>query len=295
MLNAFTVDVEDYFQVSGFADRVRPETWDTFESRVVANTHRLLRLLDRRSVRGTFFVLGWVADRFPELVRDIHKSGHELASHGFWHRLVYDLSPEEFRADLARSVDAIAGASGAPAVGFRAPSFSITRKSLWALQVLAEEGFQFDSSIFPVYHDRYGIPSAERFVHRIDTGAGEVWELPPSVYPVGGLNLPVAGGGYFRLYPAALTAGCLERINRGRGEPCMFYVHPWEVDPDQPRLPGGSRLNRWRHYQNLAATERKLDFLLERLSFGSVGDVLAEQRSRPTRTVPAAALAGEAT
>lgn len=287
-VNAFSVDVEDYYHVSGFAGDIDHRTWGDFESRVVANTHRVLRLLDRRQVPATFFVLGWVARRFPGLVRDIQRSGHELGSHSYWHRLVYDLTPDAFRRDLVESRAAIEEAAGERVTAYRAPSFSITKRSLWALDILAAEGFLSDSSIFPIYHDRYGMPGAEPFLHRRATSRGALWEFPPSVARVGRLNLPVSGGGYFRLYPLRLTLRSLASINR-RGEPFMFYIHPWELDPDQPRLALGSRLCRARHYVNLRTTERKLDRLLGCFQFGRLSDTIraveAEVR-QPARPVP---------
>ena len=282
-LSAFTVDVEDYFQVSGFADRVPTASWDRYELRVVESTRRLLRLLERRRVRGTFFVLGWVADRCPGLVAEIAGAGHEVGSHGYWHRLVYDQTPEEFRDDLLRSVEAIENAGGGRPTCYRAPSFSITARSRWALDVLAEEGFTVDSSVFPVRRGRYGVPDAPPRVHRLSGPAGgTVWEAPPTVLRVGtdrrGWNLPVAGGGYFRLFPEALTAAAHRRVVGGSdgtgARPVIFYVHPWEVDPDQPRLPG-SRTNRFRHYLNLSRTEDRLERLLGRLPFGTLGEVVA--------------------
>lgn len=274
VLNAFTVDVEDYYQVSAFADRVRTSDWHVYESRVVANTHNVLRLLARHSVRGTFFILGWVADHFPKLVRDISYDGHELGCHSYWHRLVYDQNPEQFRSDLQQAREAIASAAGTEVTAYRAPSFSMTSQSLWALDVLIEEGFTLDSSIFPVRHDRYGFPGANRFLHRLDRPSGTLTEFPPSTLRVGRTNLPVAGGGYFRLLPLAITRQAIRRTNLRHGEPFMFYIHPWELDPDQPRLPGRVR-SRLRHYQNLASTERKLDNLLAHVRFGTVSDAVA--------------------
>jgi polysaccharide deacetylase family protein (PEP-CTERM system associated) len=273
LLNAFSVDVEDYFQVSGFEKEIRREDWSSFESRVVESTQRLLKLLDRHDVKATFFVLGWVADHYPDLVAQIAEAGHELASHSYWHRLVYELSPEEFREDLCRSREAIRRAVDQPIVGYRAPSFSITRKSLWALDVLAEEGFKFDSSVFPTRHPRYGIPGARKEIHQIETTNGRLWEFPPAVRKYGGVNMAVAGGGYFRLYPLRFTCHALKSINR-TGQPFVFYVHPWEVDPHQPRLRAGSWASRFRHYVNLASTERKLDHLLSRFRFGTVSEVI---------------------
>ena len=276
MLNAFTVDVEDYFQVSAFERHIGREVWPGFESRVAHGVYRLLDLLGRHNTLATFYVLGWVAERFPELVRDIQSAGHEIGSHSYWHRLVYELSPDEFRDDLAQSLRAIEDATGQPVTNYRAPSFSITRRSLWALDVLAEHGITCDSSIFPIHHDRYGIPNARPNIHRLDTACGSLWEFPPSVSRVGNVNLPVSGGGYFRLYPFSFTARCLRKINR-TGQPFMFYVHPWELDPDQPRLHAGSRLSRWRHRVNLATTEAKLDRLLARFRFGTVSQAIAAE------------------
>ena len=272
--NAFTVDVEDYYHVSGFADRIAPADWDGYESRVVPNTRRILELLDACSVRATFFVLGWVADRFPQLIREIHRGGHELGCHSYSHRLVYEMTPDEFRKDLRRARQVVEDVAATPVLAYRAPSFSITERSLWALEILAEEGFEYDSSIFPIHHDRYGIPGAERFPHRIDCRSGSLVEFPPSVCRIGKLNAPVGGGGYFRLYPAALTERWLARINSRYNQPFMFYVHPWEFDPDQPRLPG-SRRSRFRHYLNLDKTEQRTRRLLQRFRFGTMTEALA--------------------
>jgi polysaccharide deacetylase family protein (PEP-CTERM system associated) len=277
VLNVFTVDVEDYFQVSAFERHVDRARWDDFPSRVVDNTHRLLRLLDRRQVQGTFFVLGWVALRHPELVRSIHAAGHELASHGFWHRLVYEQTPDEFRQDLRDSREAIAAAAGAVVTMYRAPSFSITTRSLWALDVLVEEGFTVDASVFPIRHDRYGLPHAERGLHRLSTPAGDsIWEFPASTARVLGTNLPVAGGGYFRLYPWSVSRRLLRRINACEQQPFMFYTHPWEIDPEQPRVAGPGLRSRFRHYVNLASTAGKLECLLDTFQFTTLGAALRQ-------------------
>lgn len=275
MLNAFTVDVEDYFQVQAFERVVRRSLWDEYESRVVSNTQRLLDILGQHEVRGTFFVLGWVADRFPQTVREIQGAGHEIGCHSYWHRMVSRMTPEAFRQDLRRATEAIGAVTGKAATSFRAPSFSITRESLWALDILIEEGYRRDSSIFPVYHDRYGIPEAARFPHVVDRAGGTLQEFPPSVSPLGPINVPVAGGGYFRLYPTRLLHRCLHRINCVEHQPFLFYLHPWELDPDQPRLPG-PRLRRYRHYLNLKGTESKLHRLLRRFRFAPMGEVLSE-------------------
>jgi len=274
MLNAFTVDVEDYFQVGAFADRIPASSWDQYESRVERNTQTVLDLLDRHQVRGTFFILGWTAQRYPDLVRAIQKAGHDIGSHSFWHRNIYDLTPDEFRDDLQQSCRVLEDITGEPITQYRAPSFSVTTESLWALDILIEGGIEYDSSIFPIHHDRYGIPDAEPFPYRLEKSGGCMWEFPPTVYRLGKLNLPVAGGGYFRLYPARFSIACFNRVNRGSQQPFMFYIHPWELDPEQPRMQGKLR-SRFRHYQNLASTERKLDRLLDSFSFGSMIDAMS--------------------
>lgn len=276
MLNALTIDVEDYFQVSAFEGRIARSDWDAYPSRVVASTRELLRIFDRHQVRATFFVLGWVANRFPELVRDIARAGHEVGCHSYWHRLIYELTPDAFRQDLRNARDILEDITGCRVTAYRAPSYSITRQSLWALDILCAEGFESDSSIFPVYHDRYGIPDAQPHPHRYVGPHGGLWEFPPTVYPLGRFNLPVSGGGYFRLYPAWWTAHCFRRINQG-GWPCVFYLHPWEIDPDQPRLPCPWR-TRVRHYLNLSRTRPRLEWLLTQFRFGTLSDSLATMR-----------------
>lgn len=275
IVNALTVDVEDYFQVSGFDSHIARDAWERFPSRVQQNTMRLLDMFADRDLRATFFVLGWVAEHFPELVQTIRAAGHEVGSHSQMHRLVYDMSPAEFRADVRRSRDVLEQALSERVRIYRAPSFSITRKSLWALEVLVEEGFEIDSSIFPVRHDRYGIPDAEPTIHQIATPSGPIWEVPGTVVRRFGGNLPVSGGGYLRLLPLALTKHWLRQINEREGRPFMFYVHPWEIDPKQPRLKIGSLLSRWRHYQNLDSCEAKLLSLLGEFQFDSLSNVVS--------------------
>jgi polysaccharide deacetylase family protein (PEP-CTERM system associated) len=277
VLNAFTVDVEDYFHVSAFEKHIPREQWDRWESRVASNTHRALRILDRREVKATFFVLGWVAERYPRLIREICACGHEIACHGYWHRLIYEQTPDEFRSDLRRARDVLQEAADQPVIAYRAPSFSVTAASLWALEIMVEEGFRVDSSVFPIHHDRYGIPGAKPHLHRLDTPSGPLWEFPPAVSRFAGLNVPVGGGGYFRLFPLSWTLHCLRRINRKRGWPFVFYLHPWELDPDQPRVRVRSRLSRFRHYVNLRGNARKVDVLLQRFRFGRLSDVIAQQ------------------
>jgi len=286
LLNAFTVDVEDYFQVSAFEKAVSRDCWEQHDLRVVPNTRRLLRLLEDRGIRATFFVLGWVAAKCPELVREIDEAGHEIGCHSYWHRLIYEQSPETFREDVQQARNVLQDIVGKAVTAYRAPSFSVTRRSLWALEVLVEEGFELDSSVFPTRHDRYGIPDAEPGIHRIETPAGPIWEMPPTVARWGPLKLPVSGGGYFRLYPIRLSLGLLSKVNRKYKRPFVFYVHPWEVDPDQPRIAVQSRLSRARHYVNLASTEKKLTTLIERFRFGPIGEVVRRHRSAVGTGVP---------
>lgn len=275
LVNALTVDVEEHYQVSGFEDVVRREDWDLFPSRVVDNTLRLLDLFGRHDVKATFFVLGWVAERHVGLVRRVADAGHEIASHGYSHRLIYTQAPEQFREETVRARSILQDASGQGVVGHRAASFSITRRSLWALDVLADVGFSYDSSIFPVVHDRYGILGAPRGFYRLQTpGGAELTEAPPSTVAIGGMVLPVAGGGYFRLYPLAITRWAIRRLNRRDCMPAVVYLHPWEVDPDQPRIDGVPRLRRYRHYVNLDRTFHRLEALLASSRWGTMREAI---------------------
>jgi polysaccharide deacetylase family protein (PEP-CTERM system associated) len=276
IVNAMTVDVEDYFHVSAFERIVPRSAWGSFDSRVCQNTDRLMELFDHSSVHATFFVLGWVADRFPQLVRRIAAAGHEIASHGYAHRLVYEQTPAAFREDLRRAKGAIESAAGVAVRGYRAPSFSITERSMWALDVLIEEGFWYDASIFPIHHDRYGIPDAPRHLHRLTRPSGSIWELPGSTVVYGGLNIPVAGGGYFRIMPYAWTRWAIDTVNRREHQPVVCYVHPWEIDPDQPRLAASVR-SRIRHYTSLARTSPRLSRMLSDFSFAPISTVLDRQ------------------
>jgi polysaccharide deacetylase family protein (PEP-CTERM system associated) len=278
VVNAMTIDVEDYFQVSAFEQHLSRDNWDGMESRVCRNTDRLLEMFAQAGVRGTFFVLGWVAERHPSLVRRIAAAGHEIASHGHEHRLVYEQTPAEFAADLKRSRAVLEDASGQMVIGYRAPSYSITRRSLWALDVLIEHGYTYDASIYPIHHDRYGIPDAPRHIHRIDRAGGHIWELPGSTTRLGGANLPIGGGGYFRLLPYAWTRRGIDRLNTVEREPAIFYLHPWEVDPAQPRMKVGA-VSRFRHYRNLDQTEKRLRQLLQEFRFAPAGEVLGATAS----------------
>jgi polysaccharide deacetylase family protein (PEP-CTERM system associated) len=272
-VNALTIDIEEYYHVSGFANCVDRGDWDRFESRVGPSTERLLDCLATADIRATFFVLGWVAERQPSLVRAIRAAGHEIGCHSYAHRLVYELTPAEFRTDLRRGLRVLEDVLGEPITAYRAPSFSITRQSLWALDILAEEGITLDSSIYPTHHDRYGIPGTPLEPHRIDLAAGSLWEFPPPVWRIMGYPLPIGGGGYFRLYPYALTRLGLGRINAA-GRPFAVYLHPWELDPDQPRLRPGA-LRAFRHYVNLHRTEARLMSLLRDFPFGTLSEALA--------------------
>ena len=285
--NAFTVDVEEHFQVSGFEDVVSRDTWENHPSRVVANTRRLLDLMDETSVKATFFVLGWVAERHPGLVPEIARRGHEIGSHGHSHRLIYQQSQNEFRAETERSRRVLQDQSGQPVVGYRAASFSIGARNMWALDVLAEAGFLYDSSIFPVVHDRYGVPGAPRRIHRLTTPAGgQLVEIPPSTLSLGPLTLPVAGGGYLRLTPLAVTRRIVAHLNRRERIPAIVYVHPWEIDAPQPRI-RGRWSNRFRHYHGLSRTETKLRVLLSEFRFGTLDAVIREAGFGPLSTGPA--------
>ncbi len=279
MLNAFSVDVEDYFQVGAFVRMIKPDDWDRWESRVVANTQRILGILGRapRPVRGTFFVLGWVAERHPELVPEICSAGHEIASHGFSHRLVYEMTEEEFRDDVRRTKRLLEDQSGREVFGYRAPSFSIVKRTPWAHRILVEEGYRYDSSVFPIHHDLHGNADAPREIHRIDTEAGPLQEFPPAVVRRFGQNFPTGGGGYFRFFPYAITVRMLRSIN-ATGRPFVFYVHPWEVDPDQPRVAGAPLKSRFRHYLNLHRTASRLDRLFKDFEFAPVAEVLETSR-----------------
>ena len=274
--NALTVDVEDYFHVAALAPNIRRDSWDSRESRVVTNTQKLLAMFEQFDVRGTFFVLGWVAERYPQLVKEISAGGHEIASHGYSHRLVYEQQPKEFREEALRSKTMLEDITGSAVVGYRAASYSIVRESLWALDILAELGFAYDSSIFPVHHDRYGIPDAPRAPHRMTTPNGSsIVEWPLATATVLGYRLPVAGGGYFRLLPYWLSRWGLASINTRERRPFIFYLHPWEVDPEQPRV-AASRLSRFRHYTNLGKCEDRLRRLLGEFRFGPAKDGLTQ-------------------
>lgn len=285
MLNLLTIDVEDYYQVSAFESSVPFDRWPDYETRVVGNTCRLLEILSFHRVRATFFVLGWIAERHPNLVETIAREGHEIASHGYRHRRIYHMTPDAFREDVRKSKIILEGITGIPVTGFRAPSYSIVEKTIWALDVLQEEGFTYDSSIFPIRHDLYGMPGAARFPYQHALSEGRsILEIPLSTVRIAGRNLPVAGGGYFRIFPYAYIRWGLERINKQEAQPAIFYLHPWEIDPSQPRL-SGSLLSRFRHYTNLGKTEERFKRLLTDFQFCPVRDFI--QKRQPAAYVSA--------
>jgi polysaccharide deacetylase family protein (PEP-CTERM system associated) len=273
MKNVMSVDVEDWFCVYNLSRLIPYADWDKCESRVERNTLRLLEIFRRHDIEATFFVLGWIADRFPDLVKEIERGGHEVATHGYSHRLLTFMQPGEFRADLERSLEVLAKATSQKVRGFRAPSFSLTRKTLWAVDILRECGIRYDSSVFPVrFHPDYGIADADLRPHELGEG---LTELPMSVAEVFGRRIPCCGGGYFRVYPYAVTRQLMRRCNQ-QGRPVIFYLHPWETDPGQPRVEGMPWSKALRHYNNLGKTESRLERLLGDFSFTSVRKLIAD-------------------
>ena len=284
--HALTVDVEDYFHVAALASVISRDDWAELPSRVEHNTQRLLSIFAETGHKGTFFVLGWVAERFPNLVRDIHAAGHEIASHGYSHQLIYNQTEATFRAETRHAKALLEDQIQQPVTGYRAASYSITQRSLWALEVLAEEGFLWDSSIFPIHHDRYGIPGSPRSPYRIQTRNGAVLtEFPLTTASWLGMSVPVAGGGYFRQFPYPLFRSLFARASLGGQRPQMFYLHPWELDPDQPRFAGTPWLSRFRHYRHLAECEDRLRRLLKDFRFASVSESFAQADTGPLVTV----------
>lgn len=273
MHHHFTVDVEEYFQVSAMEPHVPRDRWDSLPSRVERSTRRVLELLARRGAEGTFFVLGWIAERHPDLVRDIARAGHEVASHGWGHRRITHVTPEEFRGSVRRSKAILEDVTGEPVLGYRAPSFSIVPGREWALDILVEEGYRYDSSLFPIARQGYGYPGTPRDPHWIARPGGKLAEVPPATFRVGEKNLPAGGGGYFRLLPYALTRAAFRQAEE-RGRPATFYIHPWEVDPDQPRIPVPLK-TRIRHYGGLERTSDRLERLVGEFRFQSIRRTLA--------------------
>jgi polysaccharide deacetylase family protein (PEP-CTERM system associated) len=273
--DVLSVDVEDYYHVEAFADRISPSSWSGFSSRVRVNTNRVLQIFEEFRCRATFFILGWVAEREPELVRDIARAGHEVACHSYSHRRVSTLTPEEFREDLRRARAVIEDAAGVRILGFRAPTFSIGRENLWALEILSEEGFLYDSSIFPIRHDLYGFPGSPRFPYRLRFGSKRTLvEIPMTTVRVGRMTWPAGGGGYLRLVPMQFTRWAVRQLHEKERQPFMIYLHPWELDPDQPRIAGRWK-SRLRHYVGLGTMERRLRELLAPGNFMALIDLVS--------------------
>jgi len=286
--NAMTIDVEDYFQVSAMAPYIRRDEWDARECRVERNVERILALLQRRGAQATFFTLGWLAERYPQMVRRIVEQGHELASHGYGHERVSELDRARFRQDLVRAKGVLEDVSGAAVRGYRAPSFSIDQRNrAWAFETLAETGHLYSSSIYPIKHDHYGMPDAPRFAHRVEAG---LLEVPPTTLRAGERNWPSSGGGYFRLLPYAVSRWMIRHVNRSDRQSAVFYFHPWEIDPGQPRVAGIDAKTRFRHYVNLGTMERRLDRLLGDFRWGRMDEIFLALRS-DAPALPGAALA----
>jgi polysaccharide deacetylase family protein (PEP-CTERM system associated) len=276
--NALTIDVEDYFQVSAFAPYIRRDEWDSRECRVEPNVDRILQMLATRQVHATFFTLGWVAERYPALVRRIVEGGHELASHGYGHERASDLSPDAFRQDVTRAKKLLEDIGGQAIQGYRAPSFSIGTKNLWAFDTLAQAGYAYSSSIYPIQHDHYGMPDSPRFAFRLACG---MLEIPVTTLRVGKRNLPSSGGGYFRLLPYGLSRWMLRRINEVDRESAIFYFHPWEIDPGQPRVAGIDLKTRFRHYVNIPRMQGRLESLLSDFRWGRMDQIFIARPTAP--------------
>ena len=275
VLNALTVDVEDWFHVSLFRHQIKPSEWDGFKSTVVPNVCRILDLFGRYDVKATFFILGWVAERFPEVVIAIKEQGHEIASHGYWHQIIYENSKQEFYRDVKMSIELLERISGQKVKGYRAPSYSITRESMWAWEILGDLGLEYDSSVFPVKHDVYGIEDVPRFPFCVQAkGKRQLVEFPISTTRILGRNVPIAGGGYLRLYPYWFFKRGIEDIN-AEGKPAIVYFHPWEIDPYIPRINVG-KLKRLRHYGNLELTAERIEMLLQEFRFAPAEQVLKQ-------------------
>ncbi len=286
--NALTVDVEDYYQVSAFAPYISRSEWHRMPSRVESNVERLLDMFDEFGAKATFFTLGCVAERHPAMVRRMVERGHELASHGYWHERASAQPPEQFREDIGRARKLLEDLSGVQVHGYRAPSFSIGHGNLWAFDIIREQGYTYSSSVYPIRHDHYGMPDAPRFAYQ---PIPHLTEIPISTVCLGGRNLPAGGGGYFRLLPYALTRRAIRHIHRHDARPSLFYMHPWEIDPGQPRIAAGAK-SRFRHYVNLGRTEARLRKLLAEFRWGRMDRVMLRQDpgSPDTAREPARAL-----
>jgi polysaccharide deacetylase family protein (PEP-CTERM system associated) len=278
ILNAMTVDLEEYFHPSEVMGAVDPASWPTLPSRLGVQTEIILDLFAEHKVTATFFVLGWAAQRHPSLIRRIAEHGHEIACHSWAHRLVYGMTPADFRADTLRAVSAISDACGIRPLAYRAPSYSITAQSMWALEILAECGFRADSSIYPIQHDRYGVPGFGRHAVRVQTPSGPIEEIPPATVQLGSQVVPVGGGGYLRLLPCRYTIAGVRRVNEAERRPVCLYFHPWEIDPDQPRIARGA-VARLRTYMGLSGMRGKLDRLLREFRFSTLSDAFTVRES----------------
>ncbi len=278
--NALTIDVEDYFQVSAFAPYIARSEWELRECRVERNVDRILSMLDRHQTQATFFTLGWIAERYPQLIRRIADQGHEVASHGYGHQRASDLKEADFKADIESAKHILEDLCGSAVTGYRAPSFSIGTANLWAFDCLARAGYRYSSSIYPIQHDHYGMPDAPRFAHRVND---TLMEIPITTLCLFGRNLPASGGGYFRLLPYAVSRWMLKRVNAREQESAIFYFHPWEIDSDQPRIAGIDRKTRFRHYLNIDRMEQRLDCLLSDFRWGRMDQIFLN------RAVPACA------
>lgn len=277
--NTFTVDVEEYFQVEAFSDHINKNDWNRYPSRVEEQTSRLLEILNTFHVRGTFFILGWLAERNPRLVKTIHEAGHEIASHGYEHTMITKMTKEDFRKDLRKSKNILEGIINTKVKGYRAPTFSIVKETRWAYTILLEEGFEYSSSVFPIFHDRYGWPGfgSDARVMASD-GTSEIWEVPMSTSHFGRLTIPFAGGGYLRIYPWFLTKMLIDRLARG-GKPVVVYIHPWELDGHHPDIEAPF-FRRIRHYYGLSSVIEKLEHLLETFKFDTMGNFV-----KPTKKI----------
>lgn len=280
--NALTIDVEDYFQVSAFAPYIRRDEWEQRECRVERNVDRILALLAEHQTHATFFTLGWVADRYPGMVRRIVDQGHELASHGYGHQRASDLTEAEFFDDVQRAKNILEDIGGQPVQGYRAPSFSIGTGNLWALDTLVKAGYRYSSSIYPVKHDHYGMPDAPRFAHEVRPG---LMEVPPTTLRLFDRNLPSSGGGFFRLLPYSVSRWMLQQVNARDAQSAIFYFHPWEIDADQPRVAGADAKARFRHYVNIDRNERKLARLLKDFRWDRMDKVFFHQLPREVPVV----------
>jgi polysaccharide deacetylase family protein (PEP-CTERM system associated) len=282
IVNALTIDVEDYFQVSAFANHIERAQWDRMDCRVERNVECILELLRQHDSKATFFTLGWIAERYPQLVRAIVRDGHELASHGYGHLRASDQTPAEFSADIVRAKQILEDLSGVAVKGYRAPSFSISTGNLWALDCIRDAGYVYSSSIYPVKHDHYGMPDAPRFAYE---SVDRLIEVPPSTVRMLERNWPAGGGGFFRFLPYAVSRWSIARVNRVDARPCMFYFHPWELDPEQPRVPGISMKSRFRHYVNLHRMQPRLARLLQDFHWDRVDRVFLNRSADPSAVI----------